>query len=86
MRSTLKVLLAAGVAIGIATAVVAAVSHNSSRSNFTRKITVNGKIITVKQSYNFDWSVDSKGQKLGKEEMRALLEIVFREIRKDVLR
>ncbi len=86
MNSIPKVALAAGVAISVATAVFAAISHNSSRSNYSTKIPVGGKMTPVEQSYKFSWSVENKGSKFSKEEMRALLEIVFREIRKDVIR
>lgn len=86
MPSIPQYALAAGITAVIATAAFAAENFNSSRSNVSSEIPVRGKLTAVSQSYKFSWSYNAGESKLSKKERQALLEIAFREIRKDVLR
>jgi len=85
MAVSQKVIAFVAVAL-VATAAFAAEDHNSSRSNLSYVIPVGGKPTEVSQSYKFSWSIDSGKTRLSQKEKQALLEAVFKQIRKDVLR
>ena len=70
----------------LATAAYAAISHNSSRSNFSRVMPVGGTSTEVNLSYEFKWSIDAGKTRLSPEDRQVLLESVFDQIREDVLR
>ncbi len=59
---------------------------NSSRSNLSYRIPIKGGSKAVRQSYKFNWSIYPGAAKLTVRQKKLLLEAIFKQIRKDVLR